>query len=157
MLGSYTGHATHSSPPRYAPHNPWRTSLICTGRGFGKTRAGAEWVCGVARAKPAAQIALVGANLAKVRNVMGEAGSGVRGRSTAMLPGQAQKEFTLNESLARIDLLLHPEVAAERGDPLADPEVDASYLVAPQATGDSSGERLDRRLRRTAMDLRRAD
>ena len=27
-----------------APAGPWRNWLICAGRGFGKTRAGAEWV-----------------------------------------------------------------------------------------------------------------
>ncbi|WP_374939348.1 hypothetical protein [Sphingomonas sp. NBWT7] len=39
----------------------WRIWLIRAGRGFGKTRAGSEWVNHVARTVPGARIALVGA------------------------------------------------------------------------------------------------
>jgi phage terminase large subunit-like protein len=59
------------------PGEAWRTWLICAGRGFGKTRAGAEWVRDVARHDANARIALVGASLAEVRNVMVEGDSGV--------------------------------------------------------------------------------
>ncbi len=59
-----------------APPGDWRVWLIRAGRGFGKTRAGAEWVSEVARAVPHARIALVGATEDDVRRVMieGEAG-----------------------------------------------------------------------------------
>ena len=75
-LGSYywEGWARDEQLP---PQKAWRTWLICAGRGFGKTRAGAEWVRDVARADPAARIALVGATMAEVRNVMVEGDSGV--------------------------------------------------------------------------------
>ena len=59
------------------PKEQWRTWLISAGRGFGKTRAGAEWVRDVARADGKARIALVGASLTEVRNVMVEGDSGV--------------------------------------------------------------------------------
>ncbi len=59
-----------------APAGDWRTWLIMAGRGFGKTRAGAEWVREVAQ-DPAARIALVGATLAEVRSVMVEGESGL--------------------------------------------------------------------------------
>ncbi|MGI8943726.1 MAG: DNA-packaging protein [Qipengyuania sp.] len=59
------------------PQEAWRTWLICAGRGFGKTRAGAEWVRDVARHDGNARIALVGASLTEVRNVMVEGDSGV--------------------------------------------------------------------------------
>lgn len=55
----------------------WRTWLIQAGRGFGKTRAGAEWVRGIAEANPAARIALVGATMAEARAVMVEGESGL--------------------------------------------------------------------------------
>jgi phage terminase large subunit-like protein len=55
----------------------WRVWLIRAGRGFGKTRAGAEWVSAVARASPSARIALVGATLDDVRQVMVEGQSGL--------------------------------------------------------------------------------
>jgi len=60
-----------------APHGDWQTWLICAGRGFGKTRAGAEWVRMIARTDPHARIALVGASLAEVRGVMIEGESGI--------------------------------------------------------------------------------
>jgi phage terminase large subunit-like protein len=47
------------------------------GRGFGKTRAGAEWVSARARAEPRARIALVGTTLDDVVKVMIEGESGL--------------------------------------------------------------------------------
>ncbi len=75
-LGSYywEGWARDEQLP---PREAWRTWLICAGRGFGKTRAGAEWVRDVARNDGNARIALVGASLTEVRNVMVEGDSGV--------------------------------------------------------------------------------
>ena len=75
-LGSYywEGWARDAQLP---PAEAWRTWLICAGRGFGKTRAGAEWVRDVARHDGAARIALVGASLTEVRDVMVEGDSGV--------------------------------------------------------------------------------
>ena len=59
------------------PPGDWRLWLILAGRGFGKTRAGAEWVLEVARTCPTARIALVAASLAEARAVMVEGESGV--------------------------------------------------------------------------------
>ena len=55
----------------------WRTWLIRAGRGYGKTRAGAEWVSSIARRNGYARIALVGATLEDVRRVMVEGESGL--------------------------------------------------------------------------------
>ena len=55
-----------------APAGDWRTWLIMAGRGFGKTRAGAEWVRGIADADPQARIALVTASLGEARAVIVE-------------------------------------------------------------------------------------
>jgi phage terminase large subunit-like protein len=59
------------------PSGDWRIWLILAGRGFGKTRAGAEWIRGIARRNPQARIALVGASLAEARAVMVEGESGI--------------------------------------------------------------------------------
>ncbi len=59
------------------PETGWHGWLIMAGRGFGKTRAGAEWVRAVARRDGAARIALVGATLGEARRVMVEGPSGV--------------------------------------------------------------------------------
>ena len=62
---------------QHPPEGEWRVWLICAGRGFGKTRAGAEWVRNLARHDAGARIALVGASLHEVRNVMVEGESGI--------------------------------------------------------------------------------
>ncbi|RVT95078.1 hypothetical protein EOD43_05850 [Sphingomonas crocodyli] len=60
-----------------APEGDWRLWLILAGRGFGKTRAGAEWVRGVAERDGTARIALVAASIAEARAVMVEGPSGL--------------------------------------------------------------------------------
>ncbi len=59
------------------PPGDWRVWLIQAGRGFGKTRAGAEWVSQVARDIPGARIALVAATMADGQRVMIEGPSGL--------------------------------------------------------------------------------
>jgi phage terminase large subunit-like protein len=64
-------------PGQRPPPGDWRVWLLMAGRGFGKTRAGAEWVRGIAEADGGARIALVGATMAEVRAVMVEGDSGL--------------------------------------------------------------------------------
>ena len=59
------------------PPGSWRSWLIMAGRGFGKTRAGAEWVRMVAENNANARIALVTASLSEARAVMVEGESGL--------------------------------------------------------------------------------
>ena len=60
-----------------APEGGWHTWLIMAGRGYGKTRAGAEWVRAIAESDPTARIALVGDSLGEARRVMVEGPSGL--------------------------------------------------------------------------------
>ncbi|MFC0203519.1 DNA-packaging protein [Novosphingobium soli] len=83
-------------PEQLPPPGDWRTWLVMAGRGFGKTRAGAEWVRAVAEADPAARIALVGATLPEARAVMVEGDSGVLGVS----PERSRPQF--EPSLRRV-------------------------------------------------------
>lgn len=69
--------AAWSFAPQRPPEGDWHIWLIRAGRGFGKTRAGAEWVSDFARTHGDARIALVGANAADVRRVMIEGVSGL--------------------------------------------------------------------------------
>jgi phage terminase large subunit-like protein len=66
-----------ADPRQLPPPGDWRVWLMLAGRGFGKTRAGAEWVRAVAEADGSARVALVGATRAEVRAVMVEGDSGV--------------------------------------------------------------------------------
>lgn len=56
-----------------------------------------------------------------------------------LFAGQAQKEFTVNEALARLDLLAHPAIEEERSAPPASPASGISYLVRANATGAWAG------------------
>ena len=64
-------------PNQLPPEKAWRTWLLMAGRGFGKTRCGAEWVRGRAEAQPTARIALVAPTAADARDVMVEGESGI--------------------------------------------------------------------------------
>jgi phage terminase large subunit-like protein len=59
------------------PAGPWRIWLILAGRGYGKTRMGAEWARAKAMSEAGVRIALVGATIAEARAVMVEGESGM--------------------------------------------------------------------------------
>ena len=59
------------------PPGDWRTWLIMAGRGFGKTRTGAEWVREEVMSGRARRVALVAPTAADVRDVMVEGESGL--------------------------------------------------------------------------------
>lgn len=67
----------HGRVSQVAPEGEWRSWLILAGRGFGKTRAGAEWVRELTDGDPKVRIALVGASLGEARAVMVEGESGI--------------------------------------------------------------------------------
>ena len=58
------------------PAGDWHVWMLLAGRGFGKTRTGAEWIRGYAETHPGARIALVAASLHEGRQVMIEGDSG---------------------------------------------------------------------------------
>lgn len=63
-------------PSQLPPEGDWNTWLILAGRGFGKTRTGAEWMRILAKTHPGCRIALVAETAADARDVMvlGESG-----------------------------------------------------------------------------------
>lgn len=63
-------------PDQLAPEGDWSTWLCLAGRGWGKTRTGAEWVRGEVE-NGARRFALVGRTTADVRDVMVEGESGL--------------------------------------------------------------------------------
>jgi phage terminase large subunit-like protein len=71
-LWEYTARENQLPPP-----GDWRIWMIMAGRGFGKTRSGAEWVRMIADANPDARIALISSSLAEARAVMVEGESGL--------------------------------------------------------------------------------
>lgn len=68
---------TQARPNQLAPDGDWFVWLILAGRGWGKTRAAAEWCAQQARRYPGARFALVAATFADGRDVMVEGESGL--------------------------------------------------------------------------------
>lgn len=64
-------------PDQLPPAGDWLTWLILAGRGWGKSRTGAEWVRSLAEGAITPRIALVGPTAADVRDTMVEGESGI--------------------------------------------------------------------------------
>lgn len=62
---------------QWPPEQPWRVWIIMAGRGYGKTRAGAEWIRMKAHQGQKQSLALVGETSDDVRHVMVEGRSGI--------------------------------------------------------------------------------
>jgi len=86
----------HARTSQLPPAGDWRTWLILAGRGFGKTRAGSEWVRMVAEAHSEARIALVSSSLVEARAVM------VEGESGLLACSPPERRPTFEASLRRV-------------------------------------------------------
>jgi phage terminase large subunit-like protein len=60
-----------------APSGDWHTWVVKAGRGFGKTRAGAEWLAREIEDNAGLSIALIGATIDEARKIMVEGRSGI--------------------------------------------------------------------------------
>src|SRR3954464_12004158 len=75
--------AAKARPQQLPPPGDWLIWLLLAGRGFGKTRALAEWVSNAAQSGTAGRIALIGPTAADVRDVLVEGESGILAVSPA--------------------------------------------------------------------------
>src|SRR4051794_16109224 len=66
-------------PNQLPPPGDWQVWLLLAGRGFGKTRTLAEWVCQQAASGRAGRIALLAPTAADARDVLVEGQSGMDG------------------------------------------------------------------------------
>ncbi|MCH8615963.1 terminase family protein [Sphingomonas sp. SM33] len=126
----------------------WRVWLLMAGRGFGKTRAGAEWVHALAGAKPGVRIALVGATMHDARNVMVEGVSGLL--RVAKLHGV---RLSWEPSLGRLKWRNGSEAqifSGENADGLRGPEHDFAWAdeLAKWSQADAAWDNLQMGLRR---------
>ena len=67
----------YARPSQLPPKDDWNTWLILAGRGFGKTRTGAEWVRAQVENGHARRIALVARSLTEAQSIMIEGESGI--------------------------------------------------------------------------------
>jgi phage terminase large subunit-like protein len=69
-------YATQARPEQRPPGGDWRTWLILSGRGWGKTRTGAEWVRSLRNSAP--RMAIIAPTFADARDTCIEGESGLR-------------------------------------------------------------------------------
>lgn len=118
-------HARGSQWP--PPGADWETWLIMAGRGFGKTRTGAEWIASISSRVP--RIALIGQDVSSVRQVMIQGESGLisvcENAGIGYEWSPANKEFRFeNGSIAY-------GFSAEEPDALRGPQFGAAWADEP--------------------------
>lgn len=109
------------------PAGAWRVWVAMCGRGFGKTRAGAEWVSAYARSHPEAAIALVAATADEARRVMVE---GPRSGLLAVARAGERRDMLWEPSRGRLAFASGAEAFVYSGanaDGLRGPEHDIAW------------------------------
>jgi predicted phage terminase large subunit-like protein len=71
------GWRAKARPSQLPPPGDWNGWLVMAGRGFGKTRTGAEWIKDLVETNAAGRIALIAPTAADARDVMVEGPSGI--------------------------------------------------------------------------------
>jgi phage terminase large subunit-like protein len=106
------------------PPGDWRIWLVLAGRGFGKTRTGAEWVRSQAESASAKRIALVAPNAAAARDVMIEGESGI----LAIAPRWNRPEYEpTKRRLTWPNGVIATAYSAEEAENLRGPQHDAAW------------------------------
>ncbi len=111
-------------PDQITPPGNWRTWLILAGRGWGKTRTGAEWVREQIESGRCGRLALVAPTAADVRDVMVEGESGI----LAICPDGKRPEY--KPSIRRLEWpngAMATLYSAEEPDRLRGPQHDGAW------------------------------
>jgi len=117
-------------PSQLAPPGEWLTWLILAGRGWGKTRTGAEFIRQEVKAGRAKRIALVARTAADVRDVV------VEGESGLLAIHPAHERPTWNSSRRRLEWpngAIATTYSAEEPDQLRGPQHDLAWCDEPAA------------------------
>ena len=125
--------AEAKAPPPWDPHEgqrppedtDWRIWLILAGRGFGKTRAGAEWITSLARERPGLRVALVAASIDEAADVM------VRGRSGLMAVARPEEDVVFYPSRRLVEFAGGAQAmlySGEKPDKLRGPEHHVAWV-----------------------------
>lgn len=111
-------------PAQLPPPGAWRIWLLLAGRGFGKTRAGAEWVRAQAESGDARRIALVASTARDARLVMVEGASGLM----TIAPAAARPVFEPSkQQLTWPSGAIATLYSADEPDRLRGPQFDAAW------------------------------
>ena len=116
---------TWARPDQLAPPGDWRTWLVLSGRGCGKTRTGTEWVRSLVESGGAGRIALVAATSADCRDVIVEGESGM----LRCAPPWDRPEYEPSKRrLTWRNGATATLFSAEEPDRLRGPQFDAAYV-----------------------------
>jgi len=126
----------------------WRTWLMMAGRGFGKTRAGAEWIFRLANGKPGVRVALVGATIGDARSIMVEGVSGL-----VSVARRHRRRLSWEPSLGRLKWPNGSEAqlfSGDNADGLRGPEFDFGWAdeLAKWRQAENAWDNLQMALRR---------
>jgi len=116
---------TWARPDQLPPPGAWSTWLILAGRGWGKTRTGAEWVRHMATTGRAGRIALVARTASDVRDVVVEGESGILRISP---PGERPEWNSSRRRLTWPNGAIATTYSADEPDQLRGPQHDAAWL-----------------------------
>lgn len=112
-------------PQQLPPPGEWVAWLVLAGRGFGKSRAGAEWVRWQVEHGGARRIALVGTTSADVRDVMVEGESGL----LAISPPKFRPDYQPSKRrLTWPNGAIATTYSADKPDQLRGPQHDRAWL-----------------------------
>jgi predicted phage terminase large subunit-like protein len=114
----------HARPKQLPPEGNWRVWLIRTGRGWGKTRAGAEWIRAEVESGRRGRLALVGRTAADARDVIVEGESGV----LAVCPEWLRPEYEPSKRrLTWANGAIATTYSADEPDTLRGPQHDGAW------------------------------
>ncbi len=112
-------------PEQLLPDGEWRTWLILTGRGWGKTRTGSEAVQEWVRSRRARRIALVAQTAADARDIMIE--GPLSGLMATARPGERPRYEPSKRRLTWPNGAVATAFSAEDPDSLRGPQFDAAW------------------------------
>jgi phage terminase large subunit-like protein len=119
------GWRAKARPEQLPPPGDWNGWVVCAGRGFGKTRTGAEWVRELVESGAAGRIALIAPTAADCRDVIVEGPAGILAVSSPWCRPEYQPAL---RRLTWPNGAVASTFSAEEADRLRGPQHDAAWF-----------------------------
>jgi phage terminase large subunit-like protein len=129
------GWRAKARPEQLPPPGDWNGWVVCAGRGFGKTRTGAEWVRELVETGAAGRIALIGPTVADTRDVMVEGPAGILAVSSPWFRPEYEPS---KRRLTWPNGAIATTFSSEESDRLRGPQHDAAWFDELAAMTDPS-------------------
>jgi phage terminase large subunit-like protein len=119
------GWRAKARPEQLPPPGDWNGWVVCSGRGFGKTRCGAEWVRELVESGAAGRIALIAPTAADCRDVIVEGPAGILATASPWCRPEYQPAL---RRLSWPNGAVASTFSAEEADRLRGPQHDAAWF-----------------------------